>query len=212
LCACETIRSTDPVSRYNDEFLAKNSGRVDRSRKKYFKVSKQKQSVSTGTNGYETSEHQISGENPLKMRGDVTMAGIEDKPDPISYNYGSSIYYRNRRLKEDFEDLDSHLATNVLYLKDNHSDYSQSKIDFIGIKPTNKVLHGELKIRRSENHSIPNDSTLQKCFDYVDLMNRTKKEIYMEYRNAEALRKAARAGTTPSTVKKKLLETFRKVR
>jgi hypothetical protein len=144
------------------------------------------------------------------MREDVDRDKYTNGSDSISYNHSDSIYYKSRKLKEEFENSDN--LENISYLKDNYGDYSQSRIDFLGVKPNSKTLHGELKRRKDKNSSIPSSLNLQKCFDYIDVMDRVKKEIYLNQKRAEILGRPASEKEGSRSVKKKLFETFKRVR
>jgi hypothetical protein len=207
------IDGVDPVSKYNDEFLEKNAGKVERSRKKHLRSIGERQSERTSRTKTVEIEPNISNEGPIRIRKDISLSNSGDSLDVPSYDYSTSIYYKNRNLRDGLGNFDGQLSDDIFYLKDNHDNYSQSKIDFIGIKPSTKVLHGKLKLRDNNNNTLSNFD-LQKCFDYIDIMNRKKKEMYLDYKRIEALKKTenGQAVNPPSTTKKKLFEAFKKVR
>jgi hypothetical protein len=186
---------------------------VRRSRNKHEKAVGKRQGETKTKKGARSVDPNASNERSIKIREDISAMDSKEDSGAINYNYGVSVYYRARNLREKLGNLDSLLPSSISYLQNNHSDYSQSKIDFVGIKPSIKALHGELKPRKNKDDGVPSDVDLQKCFDYLDVMDITKKEMYLDYRRAETIRRIeSEKANSPAVVKKRLIETFKKVR
>jgi hypothetical protein len=186
---------------------------VRRSRNKHEKAVGKRRGEEKAKKGVGTIDPNASSERSIKIREDISAMGSKEDFSAINYNYGVSIYHRARNLRERVGSPDNLFSSGISYLQSNHSDYSKSKIDFVGIKPSAKALHGELKLRKGRDDGVPSDVDLQKCFDYLDVMDITKKEMYLDYRRAEALRRMEDGKTSsPTIVKRRLIETFKKIR
>jgi hypothetical protein len=208
----------DPVKKYNSTFLEKNAAKIEKPRKKHEKLVKEVQEESHRKNSPIKPDSRTSNfMRAIKIHRNKDTS-IEQN-STIQIDPGLSIYYRESRLKDKADDFDSFLLGNgnnrQSYLEENYRDYSEEKISFKNIKPTAKGLYGELKLRKEEERAIPSNLDFLKCFDYIDLMDRTKKEIYLKSKEAEKTAKPSESKTTGRaldsvvTTKEKLLKMFK---
>ncbi|MDR2778148.1 MAG: hypothetical protein LBB13_01400, partial [Rickettsiales bacterium] len=196
--------SGDPVDKYNSTFLSKNANKIGRPKKKHERLVKQ--------NHEEIRTKSVTEKSNAKANNFMkTIKTYKNKNAAIEKNstayVGSdlSIYYRESRLKDKFNDFDNFLLgnkdSNLLYLENNYQDYSKEKINFKDIKPTYKGLYGDLKLRKEEERAIPSNSDFLKCFDQVDLMDRVKKEVYLKSKEIEkTTKKSEDDGSTGKTL------------
>ncbi|MDR2077934.1 MAG: hypothetical protein LBP39_03135 [Rickettsiales bacterium] len=210
--------SRDPVQKYNSAFLDRNAARIERPRKKHEKLVKQVQEESHAKNSPRKSNVETSNfMRSIKTYKDRNISIEKNSTTQVGSNL--SIYYRESRLKDKTNDFDNFLSgyksNDQIYLENNYTDYSEEKISFRDIKPTAKGLYGELKLRKEEERAIPDNLDFLKCFDYIDLMNRTKKEIYLrskETKNATNLdddKNSSKILKSVTTTKEKLLKMFK---
>jgi hypothetical protein len=209
LCSCKTILSTDPASRYNNEFISKNSLKIDKSKKKHHKIIEQKKNSEKKKVINDNSRPSTNGEKqPLARRENMS---ISDPKDSIEYNYSNSLYYRHRKLKDTTENPADSSSENMSYLNSNYGEYSQSKTDFLKIEPSTSTLHGDLK-KREKNQATISNLNLQRCFDYLDIMNRIKMKKYLHYKRTEPQKKNPEEEKQISSTKKKIFEIFKKIK
>ena len=134
----------------------------------------------------------------------------ENKNDPIYLEDDLSIYFRNRTLKDEYDDLGYELYENdekLRYLVENKNDYSEIKTDFNTIEPSRKKLYGELKLRNNDFYSSVGADVILKNYDYLYVMDTVKKEL--ELKNKAAQEKEITDNTKKTSNTKKVLESLK---
>lgn len=173
----------DPAKKYNDEFLRTNSRKINRMKQKHLKIAKEQGIYYRKNETDSIDPAYYKNANGTKIKKSYRNNNIEeDNKKAINYiDDELSIYYKQRNLKDDDlislnEDRD-HL---ILYLAENYTDYSKEKIGFSDIEISSEKLYGSLKLRKEKDYRAIDYLILQENFDYIDVMNRVKKELYLE--------------------------------
>lgn len=180
-------KNSNPVKKNNEIFLSKYSVKIDRAKKKHLKkANKSGIKYDKKTNEDLVDSSYYRNRNGRKqIEDDILNNEIrldENNKEPIYIGDDLSIYYRNRTLKDSYENLGYELYDNdekLRYLTENKIDYSEVKTDFNSIEPTNEKLYGELKLRR-DFYSIVGADVLLKNYDYLYVMDTVKKEIELK--------------------------------
>lgn len=184
----------NPVKKNNDIFLSKYSKQIEQAKQKHLKKAKD-----SGINYSEKTVDDLVDSNYYKTRSsrkqildyvssNELRINNEDKNDPIYLKDDLSIYFRNRTLKDEYDDLGYELYDNdekLRYLVENKSDYSEVKTDFNSIKPTKEKLYGELKLRNNNFYSSAGADVILKNYDYLYVMDTVKKELELKNKMAQ---------------------------
>ena len=178
----------DPAKKYNDEFLRNNYLKIRKKKAKHLEIARENniyyrdEKVDLVDSKYFTP---IKGTKLKKDYRDRVENTENNKKDEIKY-LGSdlSIYYKERRLKDkdiiDDCDYDYGCVENIIYIEDNYPDYSKEKVMFSDIKPSEEKLYGSLELRKDKSYNYIDSAVMQENFDYIDIMNRVKKELYLK--------------------------------
>lgn len=190
LTACNTIE--DPVAKYNREFLKTNSNKIRRQKNKHIKIANEN-NIYYRDNKIDVVDSDyyepIRGtELRKKFKDKKTMDEIEKIEDINYFDSDLSLYYRQRNLK-DPQLYDDRNKENILFLSKNYKDYSEERVDF-NITPDEDKLYGTIEERKEKDYNYIESSTMQKNFDYIDIMNRVKNEIYLKQKEEESKNKS----------------------
>lgn len=190
LTACNTIE--DPVAKYNREFLRTNSNKIRRQKNKHIKIANEN-NIYYRDNKIDVVDSDyyepIRGtELRKKFKDKKTMDEIEKIEDINYFDSDLSLYYRQRNLK-DPQLYDDRNKENILFLSKNYKDYSEERVDF-NITPDEDKLYGIIEERKEKDYNYIESSTMQKNFDYIDIMNRVKNEIYLKQKEEESKNKS----------------------
>lgn len=190
LTACNTIE--DPVAKYNREFLRTNSNKIRRQKNKHIKIANENNIYyrDNKTDVVDSDYYEpIRGtELRKKFKDKKTMDEIEKIEDINYFDSDLSLYYRQRNLK-DPQLYDDRNKENILFLSKNYKDYSEERVDF-NITPDEDKLYGTIEERKEKDYNYIESSTMQKNFDYIDIMNRVKNEIYLKQKEEESKNKS----------------------
>ncbi len=207
-----------PVKKYNTEFLRTNARKINRSKNKHLNLAKQQNIYYriNNTDAIDNAYYKKTNGSKLKKnyRYDDTNIKNEEKPKELKY-LGSdlSIYYKQRNLKDDsdFIKFDEDHSQFIMYLAENYPDYSKERISFGDIKPSSDMLYGNLKLRKEKEYKYIDNQTMQENFDYIDIMNRVKKEVYLENKKQEIKDNINNKKTegTLTTIKNKFMNLFK---
>lgn len=186
LSSCAT---NNPIKKNNKAFLNKYSKKIEKSKKKHKEAAKKSgisykkiDNINLMDSSYYTNRN---GTNKIKL--DVLSNDLPPKEKneyKINYLESSlSIYYKERTLKDNLNDLGydfDEKSKNLRYLLNNKDDFSETKTMFYDIEPSKEKLYGELKQRDNYGYTSINNDILLVNYDYIDIMNRVKKEIYLK--------------------------------
>lgn len=199
--SCSTI--DDPVKKYNDEFLKNNYLKIKNKKEKHLKIAKENEIYyrDDKTDLIDSKYYNPIRGTKLKKeyRNRLIDEDYKEKKDNIKYlDNDMSIYYRERTLKDTniTNDCDYNCDVDIAYLENNYKDYSQSIVSFKDTEPNSEQLYGSLELRRDKSYNYIDSAVMQKNFDYIDIMNRTKKELYLK----EKERKEAEESKSNSTI------------
>ncbi len=208
-----------PVKKYNTEFLRTNARKINRSKNKHLALAKEQGIYYriNNTDAIDSKYYKKSNGSKLKKNYRYSEVGIDNDKEQKEIKYlGSdlSIYYKQRNLKDDndFIKLNEDHAQLIMYLAENYPDYSKERISFDDIKPNNDMLYGNLKLRKEKEYKYIDNQTMQENFDYIDIMNRIKKEIYLENKKQEAQsidKSKNRTENALTTIKNKFMNLFK---
>lgn len=203
LNACGTIE--DPVTKYNKEFLKTNSMKIRRQKTKHLKIANENNIYYRENKTDLVDADYYEPIRGTKLKRDFkNKKTIEDIPDIEDIDYMDSdlsLYYRQRNLK-DTQYYDDDNSQKILYLAENYKDYSKERVDFVDIEPTSDKLYGTIKERKDKNYNYIDSPVMQENFDYIDIMNRVKNEIYLKQKEEESKKKANTGGVVNSVVNK----------
>lgn len=199
----------DPVKKYNTEFLKNNSRRISRNKKKHLAIAKEEGIYyrNNETDKIDLKYYAAANGTKLKKSYKTKINGSNDEYSKKDIQYldsDLSIYYRQRNLK-DKEDilLSDDKINRIFYIQDNYFDYAKQKITFSDVEPTSEKLYGSLELRKEKEYNYISNQIIQENFDYIDIMNRVKKELYLkEKENSSNVKK------NMSSVKSKFLKLF----
>lgn len=187
LFSCST--SKNPVQKNNDIFLSKYSKQISRAKQKHLKKAKEsgiKYDEKT-TEDLVDSSYYKSRHSRKQILDDVLSNELRTKEDnknePVYLKDDLSIYFRNRTLKDEYDDLGYELYDNdekLRYLIENKSDYSEVRTDFNSIEPNKEKLYGELKLRDNDFYSSVGADVILKNYDYLYVMDTVKKELELK--------------------------------
>ena len=202
LNACGTIE--DPVAKYNREFLKTNSMKIRRQKNKHLKIANENNIYyrENKTDLVDADYYEPIRGTKLKrdFRNKKTIEDIPDVGDIEYMDSDLSLYYRQRNLK-DPQYYDDDNSQKILYLAENYKDYSEERVDF-DIEPTSDKLYGTIEERKDKNYNYIDSSVMQENFDYIDIMNRVKNEIYLKQKEEETKNKSNNTGIINSVVNK----------
>lgn len=187
LSSCAT---NNPIKKNNKAFLSKYSKKIEKSKKKHRDAAKKSGISYDKTDSLSLIDSSFYGSkigtNKIKIDVLSTDLPFRDEDDIPNINYlesDLSIYYKERSLKDNFDDLGydfDEKSKNLRYLLNNKKDYSEAKTIFDDIEPSDKKLYGELKQRDGYGYASINNEILLVNYDYIDIMDRVKKEIYLK--------------------------------
>lgn len=214
LSSCSSNKN--PVKKNNDIFLSKYSKQIERAKQKHLKKAKD-----SGINYSEKTVDDLVDSSYYKARNsrkqmldyvssNELRVKDEDKNDPIYLEDDLSIYFRNRTLKDEYDDLGYELyddGEKLRYLIENKNDYSEVKTDFNSIRPTKEKLYGELKLRNNDFYSSAGADVILKNYDYLYVMDTVKKELELKNKAAKDEDKTDSSRKTSNT--KKVLDSLK---
>lgn len=216
LTSCVSIIE-DPSKKYNDEFLNKNSLKIKRQKQKHLKIARENDiyysddKINLVDSKYYNAMRGTSQKKNYKGKIKIEN-GNETKNDIKYLNEQLSIYYSNRRLKDkddNFIECEYDCSENIAYLENNHNSYSKNRISFDDIQLTEEQLYGNLTLRKDKQYNQIDAITLQKEFDYIDVMNRIKNELYLKEKEKMS-KNTQKYNKTIDNVKNKFLKLFKK--
>lgn len=133
----------------------------------------------------------------------------EEEQEKIKYlDSDISIYYRERTLKDPdtYYDEDNE---EIVFLAENYGDYSEDIVSFSDVWPTSEELYGSLEFRKTKDYNYIDSDVMQENFDYIDIMNRVKNEIYLQQKE-EQVAEERKSGGVINTVLDKFKQLFSK--
>jgi hypothetical protein len=204
----------DPAKKYNTEFLKNNSLRIKKSKEKHLEKAKEH-----GIN-YRVREADIVDadyyyKTPVGTKAKKnyrTNSEDNDKKKDIKYlGTDISIYHKQRNLKDKEDYILDRNRNNksIFYVKENYSDYAEEKITFNDITPTTEKLYGDLKLRKEKRYNSINNRVMQESFDYIDIMNRIKKEMYLKDKENETINADKRKTNVTTNIRSKFMNLFK---
>ena len=208
--------SKDPVKKNNDIFLSKHSKQVKRAKQKHLKKAKEAgiNYNKKTTEDLVDSSYYRTANSRKQILDDISSNELrnknENKNDPIYLENNLSMYFENRTLKDEYDNLGYELYDNnekLRYLAENKSDYSEIKTDFNTIEPSKEKLYGELKLRDNNFYSSVGPDVILKNYDYLYVMDTVKKEL--ELKNKAAQEKETTDSTKKTSNTRKVLESLK---
>lgn len=186
------VRTVDnPVKKYNSEFLRNNSNKISRSKNKHLSLAREQGIYYRVSEADAIDSNYYKGANGSKLKKNYrnnNKMNEEEKQKEIKYlDDNLSIYYKHRSLKDDSDmiKLDKDHKEFLMYLAENYPDYSKERINFGDIEPSSEILYGDLTLRKDKDYKYIDNQTMQENFDYIDIMSRVKKQLYLEGKKRE---------------------------
>jgi hypothetical protein len=204
----------DPVRKYNDDFLSKNSLKIARAKNRHKQIAqkhgiiydKDKERALVGDDFY---NQKVSA----KKRNYFVLEGKKNIDDFVRNNIkylgkDLSIYHVESKLKgnnvvdEDNENLPT------FYLVENYDSYKQDKRAQEEIKLNEERLYGSWGARKEKAYNRIEGKEILVSFDYINLLSRIRTEVYLNERE-----QSQSSGSTSSrigeTIKDKIFNLFR---
>jgi hypothetical protein len=181
----------DPAKKYNAEFLKNNSTKINRAKNKHLAKAKE-HGINYRVDEIDLVDSKyynvnVGTKSKKNYRNNNNMDEEEDRKNVDYLNSDISIYYKQRNLKDKedsyFDDYDD--RKKIYYVEDNYPDYSKEKISFGDIEASSEKLYGSLDSRKEKEYNMVDNQTMQENFDYIDIMDRIKKEIYIKSKEDE---------------------------
>ena len=194
LTSCHNVIES-PVAKYNREFLKKNSMKIAKQKSKHKKIASENSIYYRDNKVDMVDEYYYEPIRGTKLkkeyRGKKTLEDYEQ--NNIEYmDSDLSLYYKQRNLK-DFDTYSDDNSREVLFLAENYKDYTKESMSFDDIQPTSEQLYGSIQERKEKDYNYIESDVMQKNFDYIDVMNRVKNEIYLKQKD-EQQRKERESG------------------
>ena len=198
-----------PVVKYNREFLKKNSMKIARQKSKHKKIAEQNSIYYRDNKVDLVDEYYYEPMRGTKLkkeyRGKRTLS--EDENTNVEYmDSDLSLYYKQRNLK-DFDIYDDDDSNKILFLAENHGDYSEEGVSFTDINPTSEQLYGTIQERKEKDYNYIESDVMQENFDYIDIMNRVKNEIYLKQKEERQQRERENSGGVVNSI----IDRFKKI-
>lgn len=214
LTSCNTVE--DPSAKYNREFLKSNSPKIRRKKNKHLRIAKE-------NNIYYTNDVSslVDSDYYEPIRGTKLKKNFRDKKtlddipkaEEIKYlDSDISLYYKQRNLKDlQYYDKKNIDGEKILYLADNYDNYLKKGVTFDDIKLDNNKLYGTIEERKDKNYNYIDSAIMQENFDYIDIMNRVKNEIYIKQKGERQKKESPEKGnSTINSVVNKFKDLFNK--
>lgn len=188
-CSCTTVRY-DPAKKYNEEFLKNNGLKIRAQKSKHMKIAKENDIYYRDNKTDLIDSKYYNSINGTKLKREYKNTGYideEKKKEEIKYlDSDLSICYRERKLKDsDISDSCTYNCGDIVYLENNYKDYSKDRVNFDDVEPSREQLYGSLMLRKEKEYNYIDNITMQRNFDYIDIMNRVKREIYLKEKEEE---------------------------
>lgn len=204
----------DPAKKYNEEFLKNNYMKIKRYRDKHLKLAENYDIYYRDDKVDLVDSKYYNATDGTKLKKEYRSRKYKEehnkKHNDIEYlNQDLSIYHTNRTLK-DVDDLDEcgyNCDTDIMYVENNYKDYSSSIVSFDDVKINNMYLYGDLSLRKEKDYNYVDGAVLQANFDYIDVMNRVKEELYLRQKSEEIKKKTTNKDTL-NNIKSKFLNLF----
>ena len=182
----------DPAKKYNDEFLKNNSIKIRRYKNKHLKLAEEHDIYYRDNKVDLVDSKYYNATDGTKLKKEYRSRKykekIEEKNNNIEYlDQDLSIYYTNRTLKDvdGLVECEYNCDNSVRYVENNHKDYSSAIVGFNDININNSYLYGNLSLRKEKDYNYVDNAVLQVNYDYIDIMNRVKEELYLKQKGKE---------------------------
>ena len=211
LTSCRNVVES-PVAKYNREFLKKNSMKIMKQRNKHMKIASENNIYYRDNKADLVDEEYYEPMRGTKLKREFRNKRItdeEEEQEKIKYlDSDISIYYRERTLKDPdtYYDEDNE---EIVFLAENYGDYSEDIVSFSDVWPTSEELYGSLEFRKTKDYNYIDSDVMQENFDYIDIMNRVKNEIYLQQKE-EQVAEERKSGGVINTVLDKFKQLFSK--
>jgi hypothetical protein len=202
LSGCSTTHH-DPVDKYNEVFLENNENRISKARRRHKVLLQQLQQQKTKAFSQQHPQQHSSKKHKSEHMPSESIESIKKLDEELSiYSPPTNTTVPNKLLRNEIRQV-------PIYPINNHSTYSSTKISFASIKPSHHSLYGD----GPKPAPILSDADIQKCFDYLDIMQRVKKEKYLQTKKLEQLKLQQQQAnlTTSPEQKKSLGDAFRQL-
>lgn len=206
----------DPAKKYNEEFLKNNYMKIKRYKDKHLRLAESHNIYYRDNKVDLIDSKYYNATDGTKLKKEYRSRKYKEKQNEkqndIEYlNQDLSIYYTNRNLKDvnDLDECEYNCSTNIAYVENNYKDYSNSVVGFDDIKINNLYLYGDLSLRKEKDYNYVDGAVLQANFDYIDIMNRVKEELYLKQKAEEQKKNSVNVDKL-NNIKGKFLKLFDK--
>ena len=212
LTSCRNVIES-PVAKYNREFLKKNSMKIAKQKNKHKKIASENNIYYRDNKVDMVDEYYYEPIRGTKLkkeyRNKKTLEEDAYKQNDVEYmDSDLSLYYKQRNLK-DFDTYSDNDGREILFLAENYKDYAKEGIDFNNIQPTSEQLYGSIQERKEKDYNYIESDVMQENFDYIDVMNRVKNEIYLKQK--EEQQRKARENNGSGGVINSVVDRFKKL-
>ena len=212
LTSCRNVIES-PVAKYNREFLKKNSMKIAKQKNKHKKIASENNIYYRDNKVDMVDEYYYEPIRGTKLkkeyRNKKTLEEDAYKQNDVEYmDSDLSLYHKQRNLK-DFDTYSDNDGREILFLAENYKDYAKEGIDFNNIQPTSEQLYGSIQERKEKDYNYIESDVMQENFDYIDVMNRVKNEIYLKQK--EEQQRKARENNGSGGVINSVVDRFKKL-
>lgn len=185
LISCSNI-SYDPARKNNEAFLAKNSVKIRSIKSKHLKIAKEYNIHYSDNNVKKIVDRdfytkKISNKSKDNLTTDDII--IDEKipiKDPDFLDDENSLYFQDRKTIDKKISNVKDGPSDIIYLKNNYTNYKKENNIYEGNVITDKQLYGSYEERNKKKYKELDRKLTQKNFDYIYLISEQKKQLFLQ--------------------------------